>query len=626
MNEMLKRYLNRAMSLGNRYPWLIIGLATLLVWGQTCSYQFVWDDTYFIEDLQSIRSLRHIPEMFVSLEAQSSYPEGFRLFRPLRTVHYAVLYFLGGGQARPGLFHLANVAWHALAALLLYEFLSLLLARVAGADAPEDRERWLALLAALAFAVHPVVSETVCWAKALDDVMAAVFTLASGCLLLRWQPGVGRSYTWAVVLFALAVYSKISAVPFFAVVFLILWRVLKLPWRASCRYGAGFAAVALVFLVHRHWVIGQSHQTAPISGTYFQTLVDTVPVLTQYVRLLLGIPPFCADYSYLKGGHAIVSGPVLLGLTVFLGLTGIAVCGLVKPGWQAWGLGSCWTVAFLLPVLNIVPSMQYMAERFLYLPLVGWLLGWAAVMARSRRWLVLSSVNVLVVAIWGVLAWNRAGIWKDEVTLFVRTSLENPRSERVEDNAVAAVCRLPHMRMVYRAAQRPGQPLRLVMQHPEVLAQADWPRVTATLEELHKLFPQQAAVSTALGLAAIQRGDLARGTDYFELATRQQPGEAVHWSNVGLAYLDAGRDAEGETALRHATALAPQHVSAWKSLSALYWRQARYAEARAACQKLQELEPDNPEHARWIGESEQKLAQSKPGDSATGGASSVTTQ
>ena len=101
------------------WPGALLVVLVLLVWGQSVSFQFVWDDKFFIEDLQSIRSLRSVPEMFYSLDAQSSYPQGFVLFRPLRTLHYAVLFTLGGGGApKPWLFHLANIAWHAAASVV----------------------------------------------------------------------------------------------------------------------------------------------------------------------------------------------------------------------------------------------------------------------------------------------------------------------------------------------------------------------------------------------------------------------------------------------------------------------------------------------------------------------------
>ena len=101
-------------------PFLLLGIATLLVWGQTVTFGFVWDDDYFIRDLPSVRSVRHIPEMFYRLDAQATLPEDFRVFRPIRTAHYALLHFLAGQEIpQPWIYHLANVLWHGGTAMML---------------------------------------------------------------------------------------------------------------------------------------------------------------------------------------------------------------------------------------------------------------------------------------------------------------------------------------------------------------------------------------------------------------------------------------------------------------------------------------------------------------------------
>src|SRR5208283_517351 len=104
--------------------------------------------------------------------AQSTFPQGFVLFRPVRTAHYALLYFLGGKDApQPWLYHLANVIWHGATAMMLCSVLGRLLPRLHPSLALGQARGW-AFFVALAFAVHPVVSEVVCWAKSLDDILA----------------------------------------------------------------------------------------------------------------------------------------------------------------------------------------------------------------------------------------------------------------------------------------------------------------------------------------------------------------------------------------------------------------------------------------------------------------------
>src|SRR5439155_23557251 len=238
-----------------------------------------------------------------SLEAQSSFPKGFVLFRPLRTLHYAILYWVGGQKGPlPWIYHLGNVLWHCAAVLLLFSVVTRLFGPKEGtkihlprnchltpALSPGggegesavtlDRARLVALLVSIGFAVQPVVSEVVCWAKSLDDIMATVLTLAATRALLKWersreQHGMTARFRvagqralpidgcgWALFYFALAAYSKESAVPFAFIAFVLFWQFHKLSFRQSAVRTAGFILVAFVFLVHRHLVIGRSSQT-----------------------------------------------------------------------------------------------------------------------------------------------------------------------------------------------------------------------------------------------------------------------------------------------------------------------------------------------------------------------------
>ncbi|MBU6398783.1 MAG: tetratricopeptide repeat protein [Verrucomicrobia bacterium] len=584
------------------WPYLLIGAATLLVWGQTLSFDFVWDDRQFIQELSSIRSLRNAPAMFTSLAAQSSLPEGFTLFRPLRTLQYAVLYLLGGKPApQPWLFHLANVLWHGGAAMLLYTVGLGLFGRGPCRAGPL-RTQVVALLTALAFAVHPVVSEVVCWAKSLDDIMATVFTLAATRALLRWR-GDRRGYLAALGWFLLAVYSKESAVPFVAVAFVIFHKLQRVSWQRSSRLTLGFAAAALVFLVHRHWVIGRTSQTAPISGSYGQTLWDTLAAGPEYLRLLGGMPPFRIDYSFMHGhlpGSAWVAwaGLALLGL-----LLGLTVWTWRRPASGVAGFGLAWFGLFLLPVANLVPMMQYMAERFLYLPLIGLLIALGALLCHLPRLRLSATVYALVVLTWAGLASARSWIWKDELTLFVQSSLQRPRTPRVEQNAVAAIFNLPQVRAVFERDPA-GRKLRTV--GPGLPARPE--AVFNTLAEAHRLFPDDEDVATALAILEAKAGRFDRAIPLFEAVTRQAPANAIYWADLGQACLDAHRFGQAQAALDRALALDAENVQAWRTESSLCWQRRDYRAALRAFEKLRRLEPGNRDYEYWIRRVQEQLS------------------
>jgi protein O-mannosyl-transferase len=597
-------------------PHFALVIAVALVWGQCVLFGFVWDDTYFVEELESIRSLKNVPAMFWSLDAQSSYPDGFVLFRPLRTMHYAILYALGGGPPpQAWLFHLANLIWHSLVVLLLYLVLGQLL-RPASKDSPDRRRgEWIAFMCALGFAVNPAVSEVVCWVKCLDDLMAAAFTLAAALALLRWRTG-GRqvSYWASVVFFVLALYSKVSAVPFAVVVFLILHQLKRESLAGSLRRGTPFLVSAAIFLVHRHLVIGRTSQSLPLSGSYVQTLIDTLATVPIYLRLAVGVPPFCADYDYLQGGHPWTSGQVLLGGVLLATVMGLALTLLLKRKWNLLAIGLTWSAVFMLPVSNLVPTMQYMAERFLYLPVVG---GVLAVAALSYQWkvgrmgVVLGSLMLLF---WSTTSWQRSWIWQDQLTLFLRTSLECPKSERVEINAIAAAFQLPHLQSLYRAIRRPGQLPLLVIQDDDTLRSAEWPRIQHTLQQLLQIYPTNATVLTALGFVSIRLGRSEEARDHFDAAVRSAPTNPVNWHNLGLANWDSDRLAEAEACFKEALQLDPHHTAVLKSLSKLYWQQESFEAARPILIKLQTLEPENADHTRWL---DQAVKQLELGNSVT---------
>jgi protein O-mannosyl-transferase len=520
----------------------VIGLFTVLLWGQTVRYGFVWDDKILISQNKSIRSFRNLPEIFTSINAQSA--EAAPSFRPTRTAFYALLYAIEGQpEPQPWLFHLANVLWHAVAAMLLFSVALLLCQRVAG-EGPAAA-RITAWLIALGFAAHPVVSEVVCWAKCMDDLMAGVFVLASARSLLKWNEG-GRGYVAALVWFFLAAFSKESAVPFAGAVFFLLLGAHKLPRRRSARLTIPFLLVALFYVVWRRCVLGQTSQCPPLSGTYGQTLIDMFPVAPEYLRLFFGIPPFCADYFFmvLKPPHLFLSVGVLEGVFLVLLFSALASWMWRRPHWRMAAFGFFWIALFLLPVSNLVPMMQYMAERFLYLPLMGFLFALGGVFLNLSRLRLAAAVAAsAIVVIWAGTSLNRMGVWHDELDLFVRTELEHPGITRVETNAVVAILQLPQM---------------AELQTGSTLSPAQAEQIKSTLQAARRIYPENGILTAELGLTESRIGRQQEALWWLELAVRQNPDSAERWYELASVYRQARQPAKAREACTHALQLDPK--------------------------------------------------------------------
>jgi hypothetical protein len=572
-------------------------LATLLVWGHTVTFKFVWDDEFFIWNLPSVRSLKHVPEMFYRPEAQATHPDDFRVFRPIRTSIYALLHFLGGKETpQPWIYHLANVLGHGGTAMMLFAALTLLLPRWRKGFM-EVETRWWSFFVALAFAVHPVVSEVVCWAKSLDDILAAFFTLAALRELLL--PPENQAARWrGLLFFALAVYSKESAVPLVVVPLVIFRKIHHLGWRQSIIRTAGFLLVAAIYLANRYFVLGRSSQTAPISGSYGQTLIDMLPVVPKYFRLLWGVPPFFIDYSYLPGGCWFWSSEVLAGLALLIALVLAGVIAGRRSGGELFGFGLLWTGLFLLPVSNLVPMLQYMAERFLYLPLIGWLIAFAAVISVFPRQSIVRMAAFALILLWAATAWNRSWIWRDPVTLFVRSSQEGPHTQRVEDNAVSAIIYLPQIQRFFS-----GNETNTVRTAANI---ADDNAVLGTLEQAYHLFPTNHVVLSYYGTSLARTGQPGKGLPLFEKAAQLQPEQLDYWLNLARAALDVGQPALAKSALEKAAALAGDNPAVLQLRFKFCWQTEDYPVAREIMLRLNQIVPTD-EHAYWLSEVEKKL-------------------
>ena len=538
----MEKYLSR--------NWLccgLIGLFAVLLWGRTVPYGFVWDDSIYIVQNKSIRSLGNIPGFFYKRDSQSAekHPTSYR---PLRNTAYALLYALDGhDEPRPWIFHLANILCHGAVSVLLFLAALSLWQRLEGGIPMAARVA--ALLIGLGFAAHPVASEVVCWAKSLDDMMAAAFVLASAMSLLKWNEG-GRGYVAALVWFLLAVFSKDSAVPFALAVFFILHGFHRLPWGRSARLTVPFLLVALFYAAFQRLVMGHLSQCPPLSGSYGQTLIDMFPVAPEYLRLLWGIPPFCFDYNYMltEPPHSILSAGVLGGGVLVLIFSTLTMWMWRRPNWRMAAFGLLWVGLFLLPVSNLVPMAQYMAERFLYLPLMGFLLALGGVFLNfsSLRPGALVAASALVV-VWAGASLGRMEIWRDELTLFVTTEMDHPGIKRVENNAVWAIFELPQMK---------------VWQTASTLTAAQAGQIISTLQKARQIYPENDLLTTRLALTEARIGRWQDAVWLLELATRQNPSSAERWLDLAGVSRLAGQTAKARAACARSLQLNPNYDEA----------------------------------------------------------------
>ena len=118
-----------------------------LLYGQSLSGAFHYDDHHSIVDNPHVRDWRNIPAFFIEPDLFSADAEK-SMYRPLLLVSYALNYVISGYSAEG--FRVLNIVIHGLC--------SLLVALLAEALLGNRRDGWIA---GLFFAVHPLATEPV---------------------------------------------------------------------------------------------------------------------------------------------------------------------------------------------------------------------------------------------------------------------------------------------------------------------------------------------------------------------------------------------------------------------------------------------------------------------------------
>ena len=317
-----------------------------------------------------------------------------------------------------------SLAWHAANAALIFALIRRLRPeRPAGA--------WLA---AFFFLLHPLATEATLCMGFRADVMAATAVL--GCLLLalRWQAQ--RRPSWLLALagvFAAGLLTKeITAVALLLVPALLVSTAAP----PASRWRDGLVALATLLVplalfavlwVRFRWVdyparflggdgrlLGMANALTVWHEEYFARLLWPWPL-----RNNIPFEPLTrfADPRLLAAGAALA----LLGVMVLLARNRLA------------SLGGLFYLLAFLPVAQLTPVPDPVAERFCYVPQIGaalLFLGLFERLAGARgRW-IWACGAALLVALAGV-SLRRAGDWRDDLTLNI-ANWENAGDTRVQ--------------------------------------------------------------------------------------------------------------------------------------------------------------------------------------------------
>src|SRR5438552_12220457 len=436
---------------GKQWPrYFFLGAIGLLVRLPAVQGPPLWDDLFLTRDNPFIKSPRLAFEAFrhyLFLDSFSGH------YRPVQNLSYMVDYFFWNTDAAG--FHLSNIFLHVTAGLLLYRLLTLLFRNGAGLCSNDGSlsphaGAICAFLMSGILMVHPVHSAAIDYISGRADSLAFVFSAGAWLLVLRariaktrWLKGF--IYPLAALAGVLALCSREIAC-IWILIFLVhtlafarnIGKKVKITTIVCCALVLGAYAELRRLPVARAEPGFTENWSAPVRGTLMlRALGDygrlmVFPGNMHMERNIFDPDNYLSRESWRKTAASEYLS--ILGLVVLAAF--IYGCARSGIGQRARIMGTVWLFAAYLPVSNIVQLNATVAEHWLYLPSVGFLLffGGCALDLPRKLGAGLTAIAAIAILALSVRSTIRSSDWSNEEKFYKSTLAAGGTSCRVGVN------------------------------------------------------------------------------------------------------------------------------------------------------------------------------------------------
>ena len=563
---------------------MAVAMITLVVfWGVLRNGFVDWDDDRVLLENLNYRGLGWLNLQWMFTTFYKS------LYRPLTWLSFGFDYTIWG--MNPFGYHLSSLLLHTANSMLVYylawQFYSL--STLGISSLPGALRHVVAGIVALLFSLQPLRVESVAWVSARNDLLSALFFLATVIGYLKYAQALGGSPVsrrWlglTVVTYLLAMLSKAGNFTL-PLVFLVIdvypvgrWRPLKskgttvavrtLIWEKMPLFLIAMIGAAVAFAAKQAEAMigleqfGLGERLAQsIQGVIFYLWKTVAP---------LGLSPL-----YSVSAQSQSSAPLILMSTA--GVVG-ATLGLLylRKRWPA--LLSAWLCYLLMiaPVLGLAQSgPQAVADRYSYLPCLVWALLVGALLLRAwqRRQnhadkspviVVLWVSTILLTIGYGILSWNQTQIWRDSETLWQRVVAIEPTSS-IGHNSLGAV----------------------------LLKQRDLQSAERHLRESLRLDPSHSRTHNNLANALSLQGHFSQAIEHYRQALALDPAYAKAHFNLATALLRQGDSKNAIEHFRRAIAIDGLYVKAHYNLAMALAARQEYQLAVEEFRQTVRLQPE----------------------------------
>jgi Flp pilus assembly protein TadD len=664
---------------GKQWPgYFLLGAIGFLVRLPAVQGQFIWDDIYLTRENPFIKS------PFLAVEAFRHYLflDSFSgHYRPVQNLSYMIDYFFWNTD--PVGFHLSNIFLHVTAGLLLYRLLTLLFRNGAslcsndGSLSPTAGAICAFLISGI-WMVHPVHSAAIDYISGRADSLAFLFSAGAWLLVLRariaktrWVKGI--LYPLAALAGVLALCSREIAC-IWILIFMVhtlafardICKKAKITTIVCCGLVLGTYAELRQLPVARAEKSFTENWSAPVRGALMlRALGDYGRLMVFPANLHMERTIFDPDnYRNRESWRRTAESEYLsiVGLVVLAAF--IYGCAKRGTGQRARVLGTVWFFAAYLPISNIVQLNATVAEHWLYLPSVGFLifLAGCALDLPRKFGAGLTGVAAIAILAFSVRSTIRSSDWGNEERFYKRTLAAGGTSSRVGVN----LAQIYAERGEYAVAEKmlrhilevtPDYPVArnnlasvLARQGKTAEAEAILARNAAEAQKSRDQYPRtwiaafniahmrSRANDDAGAIAILERAradypeiwelislesELLRRTQgplpalrLIENYTRQNWWHHAAWLAEGRLYAENNDVGQSTRALRYAALLDVHDVQALNLLAAISVRQNQLEQACATQRRAIAREPNQPRQYLMLAEILDKMGRASEAQTA----------
>ena len=515
--------------------YLAIFLFAFLLYSNTFNHDYALDDDV------NTRANKYVQQGLSGIPAivSNSYYHGFNgvnegAYRPVVLVNMAIEKHFWGNDPQVG--HMFNVLFYGLACVLLFVFLQNLF---------RGRSNIIPLVITLLYVAHPIHTEVVANIKSRDEILCFLFIILTLNFLAKYINGDKAKYLIiSLVCYFISLVTKEYGLTLIAIIPVLVYIFSEKTLKQMAIVVAPYFAVAGAYFILRTSLlenIAFEQEMDLINNSLVgatnlaDRLATSILILGKYVVLLFYPHPLSFDYSYNQipiVGWGNINA--IFSLLMYLALGGITFYGFVKKDPLAFG------IAFFIFTLSIVSNLfveigATLAERFLFIPSLGFCIAIVLVLAKVLRFDPLShkknTVFYLIIAAvliaYSVKTYDRNADWKNNITLFATDVSASPNSARTHFSLASAL--------------NNGSGNELDLQKRAVM-------LNQSIVEFNKSLEIYPDFSSA-------------------------------WYNMGVAYFAMGKESEAKIAYGNAITLSPNDKQALNNLGVIYFNDKEYDKA-----------------------------------------------